>query len=76
MIYINNTPIYDMPGSCGTCPFFTSGSSQWVHPDGGLCFLFRDMHKGWALPRRCERLFKKAFTYPDGAKLVIVAKEP
>lgn len=41
----------------------------------GFCTLF-DKKKGYYsnIPSRCKKLFDKARTYPNGAKLVIVQK--
>jgi len=74
MIYINNTPFYDEPGSCGTCAFFLSGGSQMCPSDKGICTLFSEEHHTYIYPpRRCKKIFKKAFSFPDGARLVITA---
>jgi hypothetical protein len=38
--------------------------------------VFGEMHRSWINPpRRCQKLFNKAFRMPDGSKLVIVRKE-
>lgn len=83
MITINDTPFYEEPGSCGTCPFlFIPGkNAPSFMPSGGSsgthhCTLWDEWHHSWAAcPRRCKKLFRQAFAYPDGYKLVIVAKE-
>lgn len=73
MIRINGKEFYDMPGSCATCPFFFSGDSGMCHPDTGLCTLFNEKHKVWIdPPKRCAKLFRKAFRMPDGSDLVSV----
>lgn len=76
MISINGTAFYEKPGSCGTCPFFISGSSRLVPVDKGLCMLFKEMHHTYINPPwRCRKLFNKAFKYPEGSNLVIVKDE-
>ena len=73
MITINGESFYDMPGSCGSCPFFSDGSTR-LSPGSeiGYCRLFVENHKTWKnLPRRCQRLFNKAFRMPEGSRLVI-----
>lgn len=76
MITINETTFYDKPGSCGTCPFFVSGSTHLQPGMGkGHCIMFDEMHHSYINPpRRCQKLFNKAFRMPDGSKLVIVLK--
>ena len=60
MITINDHNFYEEPGSCGTCPFlFIPGKNAPSFLPSG----------------GCRKIFRKAFTYPDGYKLVIVAKE-
>ena len=77
MITINGTTFYDKPGSCGSCPFFDNGGTSSFHgSEIGYCRLFDEMHRRWINPpRRCQKLFNKAFRMPDGSKLVIVRKE-
>ena len=76
MIYINGTPFYDEPGSCGTCEFYSSSGSKLAPSDDGYCPLFDERHHSWATPpRRCQKLFKAAFGFPNGERLVIVGKE-
>lgn len=75
MILINGTKFWDKPGSCGTCPFFISGSSRLSPSDRGVCTLWNENHRTYINPpRRCQKLFNKASRYPDGTKLVIVAE--
>ena len=76
MIKIGGVPFYDEPGSCGSCPFFSNGSTQLCSGyDRGHCRLFNEMHKtSRNIPRRCAKLFKKAFQQPDGSDLVIILK--
>jgi hypothetical protein len=41
----------------------------------GHCILWNEMHgRTTNPPRRCAKLFKKAFTFPDGERLQIVGK--
>lgn len=74
MIQINGVQFWDKPGSCGTCPFFDNGST--ILSPGyvrGYCRMFDEMHNSYINPpRRCQKLFNKAFRYPDGSKLSIV----
>ena len=73
MVYINGKRFDDKPGSCGTCPFFHDGPSSMCHYDKGLCTLFGEQHKGIINPpARCQKLFNKAFRYPEGTRLTIV----
>jgi hypothetical protein len=73
MIKINGIAFYEEPGSCGSCPFFSSGSSDLCPQDKGVCSQWRETHHSWANPpRRCKKLFKSAFRFPDGIELVIV----
>ncbi len=75
MITINGENLYDIPGSCGTCPFFNSGTTHLCPSSSGVCMLFGENHKSYINPpRRCQMLFNKAFRYPDETKLVIVAE--
>jgi len=84
MIIINGYNFYEEPTSCGTCPFLVdpeknmpsfmpkSGSSGTKH-----CIKWDEWHHSWANPpRRCTKLFKKAFTYPEGTELVITKSKP
>lgn len=78
MVTINGETFYDKPGSCGTCPFFSSGATHMFSGlDGkGHCRLFNENHSRWINPpRRCQKLFNKAFRMPEGTRLVIVEKE-
>lgn len=77
MIYINDREFYDKPGSCGSCPFFFSGSTH-MQPNAGKvhCQLFDEFHKSYINPpQRCQKLFNAAFRMPDGMRLVVVAKD-
>ena len=77
MIKINGESFYEIPGSCGSCPFFNDGTTHLSQgSEKGLCRLFNEMHKRWInTPARCKKLFNKAFKQPDGSDLVIVIKE-
>lgn len=38
--------------------------------------MFQENHRSWINPpRRCQKLFNKAFRMPEGSRLVIVRKE-
>lgn len=73
MITINGESFYDMPGSCGSCPFFSNGSTHlFPGSEIGYCRMFNENHKTWRNPpRRCQKLFNKAFRMPEGSRLVI-----
>jgi hypothetical protein len=72
---INGIRFYSQPTSCGTCPAFSCGASE-LSPGvtRGLCVIFDDTHHRWVMPRRCAKLFKKAFTYPEDSELIITHK--
>jgi hypothetical protein len=76
MVYINGWKFYEEPGSCGTCPFFSNGATQMAAGSmRGHCILWNEMHgRTTNPPRRCAKLFKKAFTFQDGERLQIVGK--
>lgn len=41
----------------------------------GHCTMFNEMHHSYINPpRRCQKLFNKAFRYPEGTKLSIVTE--
>lgn len=79
MIIINGQKFYEEPTSCGTCPFLLIYNSDAPVPVHHIeskyhCLLFDEMHASWrSVPRRCQKLFKKAFTYPEGTELVLVS---
>lgn len=74
MVVINGEKFYDKPGSCGSCPFFLSGSTSLSPSSKGVCRLWNENHKSYIYPpRRCQKLFNKAFRFPEGTELVIVA---
>ena len=81
MIYIQGEAFYDKPGSCGSCPFFSSGNTFLSGKVGccsdiGFCRLFEENHKYYINPpKRCQKLFNQAFRMPEGSKLVIVKNE-
>lgn len=76
-IIINGKKFYDKPGSCGTCPFFSSGNTYLSSRLGysssmGYCMIFDENHRSWRNPpRRCQKLFNKAFNMPNNEPLVI-----
>lgn len=73
MVTLNGVEIYEEPGSCGSCPFFNSGSSHLYHFDRGHCMMWNEFHHSYINPpRKCKKMFKKALSYPSGEKLVIV----
>jgi hypothetical protein len=75
MVKLQGYTIYDVPGSCGSCPAFHNGAtSQYPGSELGHCHMWDEWHKSWCTtPRRCARLFKKALTYPEGTELLIVS---
>lgn len=81
MVIINGHKLYEVPSSCGTCPFLLTGNTDC--PDvgsgysKGICLQWDETHHTWAhIPRRCEKLFKQAFALYDdsGMDLVITKK--
>ena len=79
MIIINGEKFYEQPTSCGTCPFLyicrTNAPVPVSSSDMGHCLLWDEHHRSWrSVPRRCQKLFKKAFTYTEDSELVIVRK--
>jgi len=82
MVIINGHTFYEEPGCCGTCPFLMTGNTD-VPGIGhtaqrGLCIQWNEEHHTWAhIPRRCAKLFKRAFQLYDnsGQELVITSKE-
>lgn len=66
---INGKNFYEMPTMCGNCPFWLAGREDKV----GFCTPFYKHKSRWAnIPKRCDRLFSKAFEI--GGDLVIVSK--
>ena len=58
-----------MPCMCGNCPFFLAGRNDTM----GFCIEFNKHKSKWAnIPKRCSKLFTKAFEL--GGDLVIVNK--
>lgn len=77
MVTINGEKFYDKPGSCGTCPFFSNGATH-LDPGStrGHCRMFDEIHHSYIYPpRRCQKLFNRAFIMPEGSDLVIVSKD-
>lgn len=75
MITIDGEIFYNKPGSCGTCPFFDNGATSFHSgSQRGYCRMFDEMHKSYINPpKRCQKIFNKAFRMPEGSNLVIVA---
>lgn len=72
MVYINGVRFDEKPGMCCSCPFFSTGSSAMTTYVKGHCRLWDETHKMTINPpARCQKIFNKAFRYPDGSKLVI-----
>lgn len=56
MVIINDRKFYDKPGSCGSCPFFFSGSTYLCPNKGrGICTLFNEMHQPYINPQNDAR---------------------
>lgn len=73
-VIINDIKFYEKPSSCGSCGFFSNGST-YINPGSeiGHCRLFDEMHKRYINPpARCAKLFNKAFREYDGRSLIIV----
>ncbi len=71
MVYINGLPFHHFPLRCYDCPFFANGGII----NKGICILFdKQKNKYDSPPKRCQQLFDKAETFPEGTKLVIVIK--
>ncbi len=77
MVYINEKPFYEEPERCWQCPFFFDGGTPLQPNRGkGHCLLFDEMHDPHInVPRRCGKLFRKAFQMPEGSKLSVVYSE-
>lgn len=76
MIKINGIEFNEKPAYCYECPFFLSGSTTLQPSMKGVCRLFSENHKSYIKPpKRCQKLFNKAFRYDDGAELVIIASD-
>ena len=77
MIYIDDESFYEKPGMCCDCPFFDGGGPSTAYgSDVGFCRMFEESHKRWINPpRRCQKLFNKAFRMPEGRKLVVVSDD-
>lgn len=75
-VFINGKKFTEEPGSCGACPFFFNSRTEMTPSASpkGLCALFDESHSSYiTIPRRCHKLFKKAFTFQEGENLVITA---
>ena len=76
MIWINGTGFHEKPTSCGCCPFYHSASTYHCPSSDGVCMQFRENHKSYINPpKRCQKLFNKAFRMPEGSQLVIVIND-
>lgn len=81
MVTISGKIFHDKPGSCGSSSFFSDGNTYLGSQLGcsssmGYCMMFDENHRSWRTPpRRCQKLFNKAFRMPEGSSLVIVRKE-
>ncbi len=74
MIKINGVEFQEKPRRCYECPFYSSSGSRLAPSSNGFCRLFSENHKSYInTPKRCQKLFNKAFRYPEGSELVIVA---
>lgn len=77
MFKINGKLFYDIPRMCGTCRFFLSFGKGDMGKDraAGICTLFNKRKSKYNnLPKRCQGMFDKAKTFPDGEELVLVIK--
>jgi hypothetical protein len=77
MVLINGKKFWEKPCMCGSCPFFLSAGKGAGMKDNinGFCTQFDKRKSQYSnLPKRCNDLFDKAFTYPDGTELVITIK--
>ena len=71
MFYINGKKFNSAPECCYVCPFFL----DWGTGEKGTCTLFSKMKNKYDnLTKRCQGMFNKAKTFPDGTELVLVAK--
>jgi hypothetical protein len=75
MITINGFRFYDQPARCRDCSFYDDGTTERYEgrtPSLGLCVLWGEMHRPYCtVPRRCDKLFTKAFTFANGEELII-----
>ena len=72
MVTINGEKFNSFPECCYVCPFFLDWGQQF---QSGTCTLFRKRKNKYnSPPKRCQQLFDKAKTFPDGGELVIVVK--
>lgn len=84
MVIINGTKFYEQPTSCGTCPFlFIQGrNTPSILPSSTSvnathhCKMWDEWHRSYkSVPRQCEKLFRKAFKFPEGTELAIVIND-
>lgn len=81
MIVINGHKFYEIPNTCGTCPFLMTGSTDvprvGYRTDRGICLQWDESHHTWTkLPRRCAKLFKQAFAkYNDSGEELVITKK-
>lgn len=75
MITINGIRFSEYPSSCGTCPCFAFLSpSPLIRM--GHCRMWNEMHHSYIdPPRRCRKLFKKVFEFPDGTDFELFENE-
>lgn len=72
-ITINGVEFQEITYCCYSCKFFIDYGNQ---TECGYCPLFnKQKTKYGKLSKRCEDLFAKVATFPDGSEVVIVAKE-
>lgn len=79
MRILNGQKFYEEPTSCGTCPFFYNGTTYTPISDRGSttghCTMFDERHKVWrSVPNRCQKIFRKLFSLPDGDEYVITRR--
>lgn len=81
MVTINGHNFYEEPGSCGTCPFLLTRNTGVPgirsNYNRGLCIQWNEEHHTWAnIPRRCRKLFKRAFAlYNDSGQELVITKK-
>lgn len=72
---INGKTFFEKPRSCNECPFFFY-PGRLNRSSIGICTLFNENHNFYiSPPKRCQKLFNKAFRMPEGSNLVIVINE-
>ena len=70
----------DLPGYCGSCPFYFDGSTSTPCvgqvAEQGICNLRGMMKARYAdAPQACLRLFRKVLRFPNEERLTIVLKD-